>query len=362
MLRTNPAVFAVEDTYQIMVQVSAPSLYWVEVAGECYYDESNGIMRSLSELHRAVVPMAVLDAAGEYTICVRPLVARKDYFTETAPVQTFTYTFHPVPQEGMRLYHISDAHNSIDLPVAAARGYGDIDLLVLNGDVLDSSGDPSKFDNIYDICSRLTAGNIPVVFSRGNHDLRGNYAEQFAAYTPNAGGNTYYTFRVGGVWGLLLDCGEDKSDEDIAYGFTVACHPFRLRETAFLESMIANKEREYAAPGVHTRLVISHVPFTQLFSPPFDIEGDIYREWARLLREEIHPDLMLCGHTHSPELRLPGHGNDHYGQPCPVVVSGSIDRKGGFIGFGCEITPDGFTITYTNQDGVTTDTHTLPRL
>ena len=362
MLKTHPAVFAVEDTYQIMVQIPTPSLYRVEVAGEYYYDESNGIMRSLSEIHRAAVPTAVLEAAGEYTVCVRPLIQRLDYFSETAPEERFTYRFRPVPSENVRLYHISDAHNIIEGAVTAAKAYGDIDLLVLNGDVLESSGDPSKFDNIYEICSQITGGELPVVFSRGNHDLRGNYAEQFAQYTPNARGNTYYTFRLGGIWGLLLDCGEDKPDGDAAYGYTVACHPFRLRQTDFLRRLIAHKEREYAAEGVHTRLVISHVPFTQEFPPPHNIEEDTYSEWARLLREDIHPDLMLCGHTHKPELRPIGHERDTFGQPCPMVVSGSIDREdGGFVGFGCTVTDKAFTVTYTDHDGHKSDTHTISR-
>ena len=209
MLKTAPAVFAVEDTYQILVSVTAPSLFWVEIGEESYYDASNGIMRSLSDLHRVTVPMSVLDAAEAYTVCVRPLIERKPYFTETEEVQTYTYPFYPVPQEKARAFHISDAHNRIEEPIRAAHTFGDIDFLIFNGDVLDHSGDPTKFDNIYILCDRLLGGSKPAVFSRGNHDLRGNYAEKFAEYTPNSNGNTYYTFRLGGIWGLLLDCGED---------------------------------------------------------------------------------------------------------------------------------------------------------
>ena len=34
----------------------------------------------------------------------------------------------------------------------AAKAFGKIDLLILNGDVIDHSGDPEKFTNIYEIC------------------------------------------------------------------------------------------------------------------------------------------------------------------------------------------------------------------
>ncbi|MBQ8684473.1 MAG: metallophosphoesterase [Clostridia bacterium] len=358
MLNISPAVFAVEDTYQILVPVEKESLFWVRIGDTCYYDESNGILRSLSELHRATVPMAALDDAGSYTVCIRPLVERKPYFTETAPVEEYTYPFRPVPQTGIRAYHISDAHNRIDSPVAAARAFGDIDLLILNGDVIDHSGDPSKFSNIYHICSKLTGGRIPTVFSRGNHDMRGNYAEQFAQYTPHSRGNTYYTFRLGSLWGILLDCGEDKADTSPEYGHTICCHQFRRRQTAFLQDVIRRAESEYAAPGITTRVVIAHNPFSNIFPEPFDIEQDLYREWCSLLREQVKPHVMICGHKHTAEVWAPGCPQDKLGQPCPVVI-GSLPKGEGFVGCGYVFGEDTITVTFTDSDGHILGEHRL---
>ena len=78
MLKTAPAVFAVEQNYQIMVATTKAALFSVRVGDEEYFDESNGIVRSLCDLHRVIVPMAALDAAKEYTVCVRALIERKD--------------------------------------------------------------------------------------------------------------------------------------------------------------------------------------------------------------------------------------------------------------------------------------------
>ena len=63
MIKTSPAVFAVGDRYQIMVEVQSPSLMSVRVGQQTYYDETNGIMNSLSPIHRVQVPMEVLDEA-----------------------------------------------------------------------------------------------------------------------------------------------------------------------------------------------------------------------------------------------------------------------------------------------------------
>lgn len=83
ILRTAPAVFAVGDTYQIMVPVSDPSLMWVQVGEEAYYDDSNGILRSAESTHRMTVPMEELNREKKYTVCYRKIIERKPYFTET---------------------------------------------------------------------------------------------------------------------------------------------------------------------------------------------------------------------------------------------------------------------------------------
>ena len=351
MFKTAPAVFAVGDSYQIMVTVTAPALFSVRVGDETFYDASNGIMCSLSPLHRVRVPMAVLDAAGGYTVCVRRLIERKPYFTTTEPQKEQYFAFTPVPHGSARAYHIADAHNRVETAVKAAETFGDIDFLILNGDVIDHSGDPSKFDNIYAIAAALTGGHKPVVFSRGNHDMRGNFAEQFAAYTPSENGNTYYTFRLGDIWGLVLDCGEDKPDGHAEYGYTVACHDFRLRQTAFLKNEI--EKAAFAADGVKTRLVIVHNPFTHRLKPPFDIEDEIFGEWTRLIREHIRPHAYICGHLHHLGVHETGSAFDDRGQGCPVVVGARPGDNGYFAGCGLIIDGDRLTVQFTDSDGAT---------
>ena len=121
-----------------------------------------------------------------------------------------------------------------------AKAYGKIDFLILNGDLPNHSGDISNFTTIHRIASEITGGEIPVVFSRGNHDMRGIYAENIAEHTPTDHGNSYYTFRLGGVWGLVLDCAEDKNDDHPEYGNCNCCHAFRREQTKFIESVIKN--------------------------------------------------------------------------------------------------------------------------
>lgn len=352
----DPAVFVVDKYYQIMMPCDKACFFFVRVGDKYYYDELNGIMCSRNKIHKVYVPAAELDKAKEYTICIRPIIRRKAYFSRTKDIIEKTYKFYPVPESNARAYHIADAHNNADEPLRAAAAFGRIDFLILNGDVIEDSSNPTNFMIIYELSSQLTKGEKPVVFSRGNHDLRGNYAEKFADYTPTHLGNTYYTFRIGSIWGILMDCGEDKTDDHEEYGFSVACHTFRERQTDFLKGIIENKKNEYEAEGVKHKLVISHNAFVHRYQPPFDIEQELFAEWTGLLRENVKPDVMICGHAHELNIYYPETTEwNNNGSICPVVIGSAIQKKAPlyYAGCGYVFNDENIEVVFTDSNGET---------
>jgi len=347
---TTPIVYAVNRSYQIMVPVTREFVMWVEVGDQCFYDDSNGILRSSSTTHRMTVPMELLDREKKYRIGYRVIRERKPYFTEAEDAAYYESDFRPITGSPIRMYHIADAHNEIDRPVAAGSYFGNnLDLLILNGDIPNHSGAIEYFAAIHQIAAQLTNGEIPVVFSRGNHDMRGIFAEQIADHTPTDNGRSYYTFRLGALWGLVLDCAEDKPDDHPAYGFMNCCEDFRRRETAFIRKIIEEKETEYAAEGIQNRIVIVHNPFTQTLEEPFDIEKETYTEWATLLRESIKPQMMICGHMHDAYISHIGSETDHKGQPCPVVVASQKGKDIPFAGGAFTLYPDHCDVKITDD-------------
>ncbi len=346
-LKYLPSVFAVEDEYQIFTVFNCAAIVKVRIGDEEFYDDSNGILRSNTNIHHVTVPMSTLDCAGEYTIVYQKIIERKPYFPTSEAEKCLTVPFRPVKGKDLNIYLMSDTHNLVDEPITCGTFFGNsIDLFVLNGDIPNHSGEFENFSAIYEITAAVTRGECPTIFARGNHDTRGLHAEEFWLYTPNANGKTYYTFRVGSVWGIVLDCGEDKNDDHPEYGGTTCFHQFRLRETQFLKKVV--EAGEYNADGIEYKLVICHMPFTYR-SPKevFAIEQDIYRNWAAILRETIRPHLMLCGHLHTLSVSPVGGELDHLGQPCPVIVSGLPQNpkklpNGGKIAYtGCALTLNG---------------------
>ncbi len=349
MILTDPCVFAAGNNYVIFVPVKKHSVMYIKIGNKCYYDHSNGVLRSLSLVHKITVPANALDKAKKYTVAEQEINGkRRAYFNKLHAVKEYTYDFYPVPEKDVRAYFISDTHNRVKEPVAAANAFGKFDFLILNGDIPNSSSDIKYFKSIYEITSQLTHGNIPAVFVRGNHDLRGVCAEIFSDYIPTVNGNTYFTFKLGNIKGIALDCGEDKSDSHAEYGGTICCHAFRDEETDFLKN-IAQSDF-FNDENTLKKLVICHNPFTMKYEGDFDIENEIFSEWADILKTKIKPDLMLCGHLHRTGIHYVGGELDNLGQPCTMIVAAK-PYENGFVGCGFDFKKDKTLVTFTDSNG-----------
>lgn len=76
----------------------------------------------------------------------------------------------------------------------------------------------------------------PLLFARGNHELRGAYARQLAGYVPAPEGSYYYARTMGPVHLLVLDTAEDKPDDTNVYAGLNRTVPYREAELAWLRA------------------------------------------------------------------------------------------------------------------------------
>ncbi len=350
MLKCSPTVFAVEDNYQISLLCDGNSLAWIKIGDEIYCDEVGGVMRSLHNIHRITVPMSVLDEARSYTVFTQKMIERKSNFPKTEGEESQTFEFVPVSADkNVRAYHISDAHSRIEAPTLAANTFGDFDFLILNGDIPDNSCKVENIENVLVLSGKISQGRIPVVFSRGNHDMRGTYAEYFCDMMPSDNGKSYYSVKLGGIWMLILDGGEDKLDIHAEYNNTIRCHLFRKRETEFIKQIL--DKGDFNAPDVTHKIVISHLPFTHISAnPEFAIEKETYSLWGSLLKEKLKPDLMICGHMHVNEIYPAGCDYDNANQPCTLVLASKVGGNY-FAGAGFEFGSDNITVSFTDNEG-----------
>ena len=324
ILRSGPVVCCVQDAYQILVPVNVPVLMSVIVGDTEYVNHVGGVRVSDAPVQRFTVPQAALDAAGAYTLVYTALFTRGAYSCRKGRTARKTYSFSPVPKDGeVRAYVVADSHGRSREAVAAASFFGEgLDLLILNGDIAPQSETADEALMIFDVAYAVTGGRVPCILTRGNHELRGAWAAPFSEMLPNADGRLYYTVRLGPLRFVVLDCGEDKPDDNREYSGTAAFHTFRLEETAFLERF-AREEAAAFADGARHRLVLSHIPFTRRDHGEFDIEDALYTRWAELLNDAYAPQLYIAGHLHRTALYDDGTENER-GLRCPLLIAGRL--------------------------------------
>lgn len=289
----DPAVFIVGENYEIIFVTKNKGVGFIKIGEIEYYDTNCGIVRSESKIHKVYIPKSELDTAKEYTVCYAYMAVHECYYAKNDPPIEKTYKFIPVPEDKMpEIAFISDTHSAIDPPAACADAMH-FDLLILGGDLSNSSDTEDEIFCLYRLAQKITHGNLPIVYARGNHDNRGRMAGHLTDYIPTDNGNTFYTFEAGKLEGIVLDCGEDKPDFCIEYGMTADYVSFRQKQTNFLRKLkISNPN-----PGDKRRIAICHIAFTRSNADCVAFMSEIYKEWINIL-SDIGIDLLISGHFH----------------------------------------------------------------
>ena len=365
-LSCHPGVFLVEQDYEIILLCNKPAMASVVVDGKTFTDNVNGVMRSDTDVHKIKIPTPLLDKAKAYRVHITPLADHCNYYPKPAPTEAYEYPFTPVPADrDVKAYVLADTHGQVTTPAETALAHGNIDLLLLLGDIGDSAATKDQVTTLHYLTSEITEGRFPAIYVRGNHDTRGYMAEHLHNYIPTRNGATYYTFRAGNVWGVVLDCGEDKPDTSIEYGSleyggVADFLGFREGQTDYLRGLIENADTTYNAEGIIRRIALCHINFTYTDRPFNDHNPALYEKWIAALNE-IGIDMLICGHEHRVGLQPDSY---FHGDPAPrfptLLTSAHCDNpkplKGGhkpgeYTGTALTFTKDGVEYVFTNHKG-----------
>ena len=282
-------VYAVEDDYQIVFSTSDNSIGWVEIDGACYYDLYAGSMKSADLVHKITVPQEVLDNAKAYSIHAKQMIYRGPFGGYTGPEISESYTFRPVnTDDGLDYFALSDVHEAVEAATTAAQVK--FDFIVLIGDLVSMVETEKDAQLANELAHRITSGQVPVVYARGNHEIKGEYAEDLHKYVGARGQDFYYTATLGeDVFVVVLDMGEDHEDDWWEYYGTAQFDLYRQEQTEFLEELV--KKGEYQ--DYRYRLALCHIPVHHV-----DNKFESFKvNWTRLLNI-MDIDMCLSGHKH----------------------------------------------------------------
>ena len=339
-----PSVFVMEDKYRISFLTNTNGMAWVEIGGVAYEDTTAGMMDWETKLHGITVPQSVLNDAKSYTICFQPLASRPAYDPAPGTKQTKTYSFNPVlPGEDPVLLCVSDQHDNNSGATAVIK-YGNFDAVVFGGDYTAAISTEDIANNFLKYSGDISKGTKPVIYPRGNHEIRGQYTHWVDEVMPtSSNGKSYYEIIMGDIYGIVLDCGGSYTDnyEDIAD--TIDYEPYRVEQTRWLEEVyLKGTWKQY-----DKRVIFSHTAFVTQAN-----FTEIYKDWTNILNR-MDMSLMISGHTHTYTIYSTTHGSVKTSPNFPAFVMTTY-TKDPYVYTGCYLTlgDQSFTLNHVDSSSL----------
>ena len=225
---------------------------------------------------------------GQNKVSYGKIVATNVYRKKPLRFKTLDKT-----KEDVSFIVVNDIHSRVSDFQALCKdvAFENSDFVVFNGDMVSSMDDETSFFcGFMDDAVAMFAGEVPVVYSRGNHETRGAFNTRFSAYFPTSTDKLYYSFRQGQAFFIVLDSGEDKPDSDIEYSGLAQFDAYRTEQQEWLKTVV--KSEDFLSAKY--RIVIIHIPPVAL-----DWHGtnEVKDKFLPVLNDK-GISLMLCGHTH----------------------------------------------------------------
>jgi len=186
------------------------------------------------------------------------------------------------------------------------------DFYLFNGDMIDFlQSEDQLFPGFIDSAVTYFAAVKPFYYVRGNHETRGYVAREIKSFFDYQDDRFYYSFDNGPVHFTVLDCGEDKPDNNRYYYGLADYDTYRKEELEWLK----NEVKSDAFRNAKHRIVIVHMPI---------IKGEKQGYGMKFLSDNFGPVLnsagiclMMSAHTHRNTFYESGKSGFGY----PVLVN-----------------------------------------
>lgn len=327
-ITSDPMVIDSGENYSVVFATNDKGTGYVqyEYEGETYtvYDQDAGRKNGDSKIHTVSVPKEHLDS-NRYRVGSRRVIDELSYGGRSGrEVVSDYYQFSAPEGEEQRYLTLSDWHTHLDKAYKAAEYAGDYDGIILLGDPapgLMFEDEVKKY--IVEFAGNLSAGSVPIIYVRGNHETRGKEASKLPGYLGLD--SFYYTSRFGDYGFIILDSGEDKEDSHPEYGGMVDYEQYRKSMVDWLETLPETDAKTIALVHSH-KICIEE-----------ELSSAAYSQLKRLNVNQI-----ISGHTHTCEF-LENDGIN-------VYIDGG-HSGGTFIISKLTLTPSQYTLEAWNDSG-----------
>lgn len=340
---------------------------WVEYGtdeslGQKAISSRYGLIDANRKIHKITLNGLAAGTLYYYKVCSREIVKFDPYkvaYGENVSSSIYHFTTLDRKKEAISVIVLNDIHENKEkltqlVEAAKEKPY---DLVFLNGDTLRHFDRSQQLivDCVVQPCTKSFATGIPLIYVRGNHDTRGEFARQLPEYFTLFDNQYYGSFDHGPIHFVVMDCGEDKEDSFEEYSGLADFEQYRNQQRLWLEKEIQSEAFQNAS----FRVVLMHIPVNA--GPKIDFVWVHRQKWMPLF-EKGKVDAMICGHTHQPEIVAPKPGEHSY----PVIIGGGplkMERPQSWDYTTTRVdgTPDRLTITMLGDDGKIIDSCTVEK-
>ena len=256
---------------------------------------NNGVPAPAS-VHRTVLDDLKPDTVYEYRVLNYHPVLK----TEIKSVsKLFTFRTLPVAQKDFTCVFFCDIHGSFEKLDKLMQHP-----LIKNADLVFDLGDMHSMltgldavqRGYLDVQTKHLAGSKPLVFVRGNHEIRGISNGLFDTFLGHPSGNSHFLMRYGDVSFMVIDTGDPKFD---VFGTG------KIYRNMQKKWIVENLRNPYFADSSF-KILLGHIP------PTYNKK---IRQWLSGCFDFSQPDLMLSGHVHKIQFFKKGEK-----QPFPIGI------------------------------------------
>jgi hypothetical protein len=253
--------------------------------------------KAIGKIHAVKIPRAELDG-NQYTAHATRVLERLSYggkLGKTIHTKTFTLKNTTNAVEP-KIIVASDWHNRPSLLDSASRHVGqNADIAVCNGDYADYYINERQIIK-YFLCGAfiLTKGEIPAIFVRGNHEVRGN--EKVEDLGRKIGlTNMYYQVRRGNNLFTIFDTAESEGGDQWEHDGFYDMIPYFAEQVEWFECL--------PAPDTSVNnIVLMHDPnFTTTHDKPHADLAQRFKNKANA----FNIDFSVSGHSHAWRMNAP---------------------------------------------------------
>ena len=282
----------------VMWETTVPTYSWVEYGTD---KENLKQVRPMldgqaicnDDLHKVRIEGLQPGQKYYYRVCSTEMLVYKAYskaFGNTAVSEFGTFEIPEADEDEFTALVFNDLHQRTNTFQALMEQVKDVDydFVFFNGDCIDDPNNRAQASRfIKYVTEALKGDQVPTFFMRGNHEIRNAYSIGLRDHFDYVGGKTYGAFNWGDTRIVMLDCGEDKTDDHKEYSGLNDFTQLRQDQVGFLKQELSSK----AFKKAKKRILIHHIPL-------YGFEGNLCNDLWRPVLEKAPFDISLNAHLH----------------------------------------------------------------